>query len=230
MIPALDASGNLPPGVHGANWPQVRVRFGRGAYRRQLLHRVEPALHAFKEAGCVTVYLAGSFVSCDPFPGDIDILWEPHGVDTRVLDLHSHLLADGSPRARFEQRERFGAEFIPQTVPRDGPPFLDFFQTEKGTDAPRGIVRLDLRNFPVDGSDNRRHDSLCLPISWAKVIDVGPNGLCPQGTFPHAYQQGETFFLLAQRFHTTVAAIRAANPGVDPYNLQPGMVLCIPDR
>ena len=52
---------------------------------------------------------------------------------------------------------------------------------------------------------------------------------CPPGTFPHNYQQGETFYTLAQRYHTTVAAIKAANPTLDPYNLQPGMVICIPN-
>ena len=148
MIPAFDPSGNLPPGVHSATWPEVRARLGRDAYRRQLLRKVEPALRAFKEAGCVTVYLAGSFVSQKPRPGDIDILWEPHGVDTTVLERQSFVLADGSPHARMEQERLFGAEFIPQTVPRDGLPFLDFFQTEKGTDAPKGILRIDLRNFP----------------------------------------------------------------------------------
>jgi len=60
-----------------------------------------------------------------------------------------------------------------------------------------------------------------------------PNGRppqnCPPGTFPHNYQQGETFYTLAQRYHTTVAAIKAANPTLDPYNLQPGMVICIPN-
>ncbi len=52
--------------------------------------------------------------------------------------------------------------------------------------------------------------------------------ICPSGTFPHNYQQGETFYSLAQRYHTTVGAIQAANPTLDPYNLQPGMVICIP--
>ncbi|MDA8344187.1 MAG: LysM domain-containing protein, partial [Thermaerobacter sp.] len=59
-------------------------------------------------------------------------------------------------------------------------------------------------------------------------IPKGIDHRCPPGTFPHNYQQGETFYTLAQRYHTTVAAIQAANPGLDPYNLQPGMVICIP--
>jgi LysM repeat protein len=52
---------------------------------------------------------------------------------------------------------------------------------------------------------------------------------CPMGTFPYVIKAGDTFYLLAQRFHTTVAAITAANPGVDPYNLQIGQTICIPE-
>lgn len=51
---------------------------------------------------------------------------------------------------------------------------------------------------------------------------------CPAGTFAYRVQAGDTFWLLAQRFNTTVEAIMAANPGVDPNNLQIGQVICIP--
>jgi LysM repeat protein len=39
---------------------------------------------------------------------------------------------------------------------------------------------------------------------------------CPSGTQPYIIRAGDTYFSLAQRFNTTVAAIMAANPGVDP--------------
>ncbi|MDA8344114.1 MAG: hypothetical protein M0Z66_01385 [Thermaerobacter sp.] len=103
---------------------------------------------AFKEAGCCTLYLAGSFVSTKKRPGDIDVLWDPACVDTTILERTSATLAESSPSARVEQKRQFGAEFIPMTAPRSGIPYIDFFQTEKGTDAPKGIVRLDLRYFP----------------------------------------------------------------------------------
>ncbi|HHW70257.1 MAG TPA: LysM peptidoglycan-binding domain-containing protein [Clostridiales bacterium] len=51
---------------------------------------------------------------------------------------------------------------------------------------------------------------------------------CPRGTMPYVIQSGDTFYKLAQRFNTTVAAISAVNPGVDPNNLQIGQVICIP--
>jgi len=50
---------------------------------------------------------------------------------------------------------------------------------------------------------------------------------CPGGT-PYAIRPGDTYFSLARRFGTTVDALIAANPGVDPNNLQIGMTICIP--
>lgn len=51
---------------------------------------------------------------------------------------------------------------------------------------------------------------------------------CPPGTMPYVIRAGDTFFSLARRFNTTVAAIISANPGVDPNRLQIGQRICIP--
>ncbi|MGI6141409.1 MAG: LysM peptidoglycan-binding domain-containing protein [Caldicoprobacterales bacterium] len=53
-------------------------------------------------------------------------------------------------------------------------------------------------------------------------------GECPMGTQPYIIQAGDTFFSLAARFNTTVAAIMAANPGVNPNRLMIGQRICIP--
>ena len=50
----------------------------------------------------------------------------------------------------------------------------------------------------------------------------------PAGTFEYTVRSGDTFFALARRFNTTVAAIQAANPNVDPDRLQIGQQICIP--
>lgn len=50
---------------------------------------------------------------------------------------------------------------------------------------------------------------------------------CPGGTI-YTINPGDSLFTLAQRFNTTVAAILAANPGLDPQNLQLGQSICIP--
>jgi len=147
MIPNFEPSGNLPPGIHSADWADVVGQLGTTDRRRALILQLRPALAIFKLAGCASIYLAGSFVTAKPSPGDIDVLWDPAGVDTTVLDLLDPLLTDPHPEAHQAQLQRYGAEFIATTEPRSGPPFLEFFQTAKEDDAPKGILRLDLREF-----------------------------------------------------------------------------------
>lgn len=51
---------------------------------------------------------------------------------------------------------------------------------------------------------------------------------CPSGTAAYTIRAGDTLYLIAQRFNTTVQAILAANPGVVPESLYIGQVICIP--
>ena len=51
---------------------------------------------------------------------------------------------------------------------------------------------------------------------------------CPTGSFSYTIKSGDTLFLLARRYNTTVEAIMRINPGIDPNNLQIGQVICIP--
>jgi peptidoglycan endopeptidase LytF len=51
---------------------------------------------------------------------------------------------------------------------------------------------------------------------------------CPPGTFAYVIRSGDNFYMLAQRFNTTVNAILVANPGVNPNALQIGQTVCIP--
>ena len=45
---------------------------------------------------------------------------------------------------------------------------------------------------------------------------------CPQGTTPYIIRAGDTIFSLAQRFNTTVEAISAVTPAIDPEDLKVG--------
>ena len=67
-----------------------------------------------------------------------------------------------------------------------------------------------------------------LQIGQIICIPTTSGGACPPNTFPYIIQAGDTFFSLARRFNTTIAAIQAANPGVDPNRLQIGQRICIP--
>ena len=52
---------------------------------------------------------------------------------------------------------------------------------------------------------------------------------CPQGSFLYTIRPGDTLYVLAQRYNTTVEAIMKLNPGIDPNRLQIGQRICIPE-
>ena len=65
---------------------------------------------------------------------------------------------------------------------------------------------------------------ICIPGSVTP-----PPTRCPMGTFAYTIRSGDTLYLLAIRYNTTVEAIMRVNPGIDPNNLQIGQVICIPE-
>jgi len=78
-------------------------------------------------------------------PGDIDVAWDPTGVDVdRLLELEP-LFGDFTDR-RAAQKSTFGCEFFPSSLAADsvGNTFLEFFQIDKETEIRKGIVALDL--------------------------------------------------------------------------------------
>ena len=83
---------------------------------------------------------------------------------------------------------------------------------------------IQAANPGVDPNNLQIGQVICIPTA---APGPPPTPSCPNG-FLYTIRAGDTFFLLAQRFGTTAAAIQAANPGVDPNNLQIGQVICIP--
>ena len=155
MIPDYEISGNLPPGVHWATWDEIVARFGTTPWRRDLLNGLRSALDGLRRAGCRTVYLDGSFVTDKQVPGDFDACWDEHGVDVTRID--PVLLNFDNGRADPVSRRILGAHKFRRrvlTVPASKDPswtarmrgdvFLDFFQIDKETGQPKGIVALDL--------------------------------------------------------------------------------------
>lgn len=53
---------------------------------------------------------------------------------------------------------------------------------------------------------------------------------CPSGTYPYAIHSGDSIWLIAQRFHTTIQEIASVNPGLDINTLYIGQIICIPQR
>lgn len=51
---------------------------------------------------------------------------------------------------------------------------------------------------------------------------------CSENHYPYVVQAGDTLNYIAFRLEKSVSRILAANPGLDPYNLRIGQVICIP--
>jgi hypothetical protein len=150
VIPQFDpVTGNLPPGVHGASWEELLVRFGCTSHRLRLLAGLKDALDALHLAGCRRVYIDGSFVTAKEEPGDFDACWEIDGVDISELDQLAPELLDFTAR-RAAQKLRFGGEMFPAETPAEpgGSVFLDYFQRDKRTGESKGIVVIDLGDLP----------------------------------------------------------------------------------
>ena len=142
MIPDFDSRGLLPRGVFRANWEELRKRFGGNRRRRQLLKGLREALDLLKGAGCRRVYVDGSFITAKTWPNDVDVCWDVDGVDAIALDSVFFDFSNG----RAAQRARFGAEFFPAQAPQRLRTFLDFFQIDKATGMPKGIIELLLED------------------------------------------------------------------------------------
>ena len=144
-IPSFEAGGNLPPGIHWAEWSEFEARFGQSAYRKRLLLGLHEALVLLKVAGSTTAYVDGSFVTTKEEPGDFDACWEIAGVDDAKVDPIFFVF----DRKRAAQKARFFGEFFPAEWRESisGQTWLDFFQIDKNTGEAKGIVAIDLRRL-----------------------------------------------------------------------------------
>jgi hypothetical protein len=146
VIPAFDAGGNLPPRIHPASWDEIVTRYATNTRRRELLDGFLDALRSLRHAGCRTAYLDGSLVTTKERPGDFDACWEIAGVDASQLDRE---LLDFSNR-RAAQKARYGGELFPAETAAEpaGTTFVDYFQRDRDTGEPKGILAIDLGALP----------------------------------------------------------------------------------
>ena len=142
MIPEFDARGNLPPGIHNATWTEIVTRYATSTHRRELLDGLLDALRSLKAAGCGTAYLDGSFVTTSEHPADFDVCWESADVAFDRLDPELRDFSD----ERSAQKARYGGELYPAdwTATPGGTRFIEFFQCDRITMQPKGIIAVDL--------------------------------------------------------------------------------------
>ena len=79
-------------------------------------------------------------------PQDFDACWDAAGVDPDLLD---PALLDFSNR-RAAQKQRFGGEPFPADFAAEpsGTRFLDYFQRDRDTGEPKGIIAIELGELP----------------------------------------------------------------------------------
>lgn len=145
MIPPFTSDGTLPSGIHWIAWDELYTRFGHNEYRRNLLFGMQSGLHSLRQAGCQEVYIDGSFCTYKELPGDFDICYEDHSIDWDWLINNDPILLDFSNR-RAAQKTKYLGEFFPFSGIAAPPnlTYLEFFQIDKHTGAPKGILGLKL--------------------------------------------------------------------------------------
>jgi hypothetical protein len=142
VIPEWSNNGDLPPGVHLVTWREIEERLAFNPRRHQMLLGFRQACDQLRKAGCRLVYLDGSFVTGKERPGDFDACWDIRNVDEAKLD---PVFWDLS-RGRAAQKERFLGELFPAQLPEGatGRAFVEFFQVNKMTGEPKGILAIRL--------------------------------------------------------------------------------------
>lgn len=148
-IPKFHPNGNLPPGVHTAEWDELVSRFETNDQRRKLISGLLKVCQELKFAGCSKIYLDGSFITVKDSPSDFDACWETNLVDHETLLITSPSLFDFRNK-RALQKLVYGGELFPSTTRADakGTTYLEFFQRDKNTGEQKGIIALNLGDLP----------------------------------------------------------------------------------
>ncbi|WP_133612685.1 DUF6932 family protein [Dongia mobilis] len=137
----------LPPGIHEASLAEVAAAFATNPWRRSLFDGLVDASGRLLRAGCLRIYLDGSYVSGKPKPGDFDACWDPVGVDRSKLDDVFLDFRNG----RAAQKEKFKGEFFPSsmTCADVGRAFVEFFQQDRYSGKQKGVISIPLSHDPL---------------------------------------------------------------------------------
>jgi hypothetical protein len=143
VIPPLEDVGGpwkvLPPGIHEASLEEIELHYATNEYRKKLFAGFVRAHQILRASGSTNIYLNGGFVGDNPKPSDFDCCWDSNGVDISKLD---PVFLDFSNK-RFAQKEKYSGEFFPATSEAaPGQFFLSYFQRDKHSGNPKGIIRV----------------------------------------------------------------------------------------
>ena len=141
----FDSDGNLKPGIHSMSWDEFLKLFGTNFLRLNLLSGLKSAILSLKQAGCQTIYIDGSYVTLKDFPEDYDACWDINGVDGNLIDPILLKFDDG----RRAMKIKYKGDIFPAQLKEGSSSriFLDFFQIDKDTGNPKGIVKLNVKSI-----------------------------------------------------------------------------------
>ena len=141
----FSGDGNLKPGIHNMSWDSFLKLFGTNTHRLSLLSGLKAAILSLKQAGCLTIYVDGSYVTQKEFPEDYDACWDINAVDVNRIDPILLKFDDG----RRAMKVKYKGDLFPAQLKEGGSSkiFLDFFQSDKNTGDPKGIVKLNITSI-----------------------------------------------------------------------------------
>ena len=143
-IPAFDATGHLPTGIHDGTVEEIATRFSHFPERRSLwetLLRYVAELRRWPLAQ--ELLLDGSFVTSEPAPHDIDlilVLRDDYDLSQEVSPFEYNL------RSHSMVRRTYGLDaFVVRPRSPEYYRFIDLFsQVRDRLDATKGLVRVRL--------------------------------------------------------------------------------------
>lgn len=148
-----EETGLLTPGEYKLSIEEFEEAFVYNSKRETIFKGFQKLLKIFRDIECSHIYADGSFVTKKPLPGDIDICWhmnEDHTIRKRQLEmlyrLCPPLLLLGERSNRDYIQHEFCADVFPANTIESGSGlmFKDFFQKDKQTGNPKGIIVIDL--------------------------------------------------------------------------------------
>ena len=133
----------LKPGIHKMTWKEFYELFSFSDRRKELLEGLKQVLDILKRIGATNVYIDGSFVTREDFPGDWDACFDaPDFVLEKIRENYPFLMPDKEKTTKkLYKGELFFAFSKP--IKSRNINFLDFFQQRKDNPKKKkGIVEL----------------------------------------------------------------------------------------
>lgn len=145
MIPEFEKTGFLPIGIHEATLAEFEKRFANTIWRKQFFSYLLKLIADLQGVGIKAIYIDGSYTTNKRLPNDMDICWEDIGIDYDYIEMMLPVLFD-LDYPRHNQQLLYKADIFPAHFKEtsSGLYFIDFFQKDKYTDLPKGIIKINI--------------------------------------------------------------------------------------